>query len=100
MPPKSQRPLPSVPIIHIAARFYARRRKTIHERFFGTQRYITGGKKFCQIENQANKCAAARRVVASPGPSLLAAGCDPHLKVWSLSGEKRTLDKPRSTSPI
>src|SRR6266700_7454857 len=27
--------IPSVPIIHIAARFYARRRKTIHERFLG-----------------------------------------------------------------
>jgi hypothetical protein len=35
MPPKSQRPLPSAPIIHIATRFYARRRKTIHERFLG-----------------------------------------------------------------
>src|SRR6516162_4220741 len=35
MPPKSQRPLPSAPIIHIAARFCARRRKTIHERFLG-----------------------------------------------------------------
>jgi hypothetical protein len=34
MPPKSQRPLPSTPIIHIAARFYARRRKAIYERFF------------------------------------------------------------------
>src|SRR6516165_6381716 len=55
MPPKSQRPLPSAPIIHIAARFYARRRKAIYERFFESN--------LVTLKEAPDRGAAARNLV-------------------------------------